>query len=149
MARGKSQAQKLRTVLPLGAVALFSLVLLFFIVPLSQFQALQSLNFTALTYTFWLFFVGLLFISIGILAIPDFKNTPAKIAGLFFIGFGLIAFIFAILVMVDGSIDVLLSDPNLRFFTTILFAGASIILLAELIPRILTGKGMVETARNV
>ena len=144
MVRGQKGAEKLRTVLPLGAVALFTLILLFTIVPLEQFSAVQALDFTAVVFAFWLIFVGLLFISLGIISLPETKSLPARFAGFFFIGFGLVSLVFSLVVMFDGSINILLNDPSLRFFATILFAGASVILLADLVPRIITGKGMIE-----
>jgi len=144
MVRGKQGAEKLRTVLPLGAVSLFTLILLFTIVPLDQFSAVQALDFTAVVFAFWLVFVGLLFISLGIISLPDIKSIPARFAGFFFIAFGLISVLFAGLVALDGSINVLLSDSNLRFFASILFAGATIILFVDLAPRIITGRGMPQ-----
>jgi len=148
MVRGKQGAEKLRTVLPLGAVSLFTLILFATIVPLDQFSAVQALDFTSLVFTFWLVFVGLLFISLGIISLPEVKSTPARFAGFFFIAFGLIALVFALVVMVDGSINVLLDDSNLRFFATILFFGATIILFADLVPRIISGKGMVQAVQE-
>lgn len=148
MARGQVGATKLRTVLPLGAVTLFSILLLLWIAPIDDINPLRDLDFEGVVFVFWLTFVGLLLISIGILTIPEMKNAPARIAGFLFIAFGLIAFIFAVIIMMGGNINAILSDPNLRFFATILFGITSIILLVELIPRIGIGKGIVETISN-
>ncbi len=148
MARGKSQAIKLRTVLPLGAVTLFSLFLFFWILPFQEFNPLSDIDFTAITFVFWLAFVGLILITLGIVALPEMKNLPARIAGFFFIGFGLVAFIFAVIIMVDGNISQIMNDLNLRFFVTLLFGIASIILLIDLVPRIISKKGMIETVAN-
>ncbi len=148
MARGKTGATKLRTVLPLGAVTLFSLLLLFWIAPIDDINPLRSVTFEGLVFVFWLIFVGLLLLSIGILALPEMENAPARIAGFFFIVFGLIAFIFAVIIMVDGNINAILNDANLRFFATILFGITSIILLIDLVPRIGIGKGIIETVNN-
>jgi len=148
VARGQVGATKLRTVLPLGAVTLFSILLLLWIAPIDDINPLKSLDFEGVVFVFWLTFVGLLLISIGILTIPEMKNAPARIAGFLFIAFGLVAFIFAVIIMMGGNINSILSDPNLRFFATILFGITSIILLVELIPRIGIGKGIVETISN-
>lgn len=148
MARGQIGATKLRTVLPLGAVTLFSLLLFLWIAPIDDINPLRSVTFTGIVFVFWLIFVGLLLISVGILAMPEMKNAPARIAGFLFIAFGLIAFVFAIIIMMDGDINAIVDDPNVRFFATILFAITSIILLVELIPRIGIGKGIVETISN-
>ncbi len=148
MARGKSQAIKLRTVLPLGAVTLFSLFLFFWILPFQEFNPLSGIDFTAITFVFWLAFVGLLLIALGIVAMPEMKNTPARIAGFFFIAFGLIAFVFAVIIMIDGNINQIMSDVNLRFFVTLLFGVASVILLVDLVPRLISKKGMIETVAN-
>ena len=148
MARGKTGATKLRTVLPLGAVTLFTLLLLFWIAPIDEINPLRTLNFEGVVFVFWLVFVGLLLISIGILAMPEMKNAPARIAGFLFIIFGLVAFIFAVVIMLDGNINAITADPNVRFFATILFAVTSIILLVDLIPRIGIGKGIIETVNG-
>jgi hypothetical protein len=145
MAKGKTGATKLRTVLPLGAVTLFSLLLFFWIAPIDDINPLRAVEFTGLVFVFWLIFVGLLLISIGILSMPEMQNTPARIAGFLFIAFGLIALVFAIVTMIDGNITTIMNDANLRFFTTILFGLTSVILLVDLIPRIGIGKGIVET----
>ena len=148
MARGKTGATKLQTVLPLGAVTLFSLLLLFWIAPIDDINPLRTVTFTGLVFVFWLVFVGLLLISIGILAMPEMKNAPARIAGFLFIVFGLVAFVFAVIIMIDGNISSIVDDPNVRFFATILFGITSIILLIDLIPRIGIGKGIIEATSN-
>ena len=148
MARGKTGATKLKTVLPLGAVTLFSLLLLFWIAPIDDINPLRTVTFTGLVFVFWLAFVGLLLISIGLLAMPEMKNPPARIAGFLFIVFGLIAFVFAVIIMIDGNISAIVDDPNIRFFATILFGITSIILLVDLLPRIGIGKGIIETANT-
>ena len=139
----KKPFERLRNVLPLGAVTIFTLILLLWIAPLSQFDAVRALSFSSLVMSFWLAFVGFLFISIGVLAIPDMRNAPAKIAGLFFVGFGLIALIFSAVAITLG-IDVITGDQFINFFATILFAGATIILFADLLPRIGLGKGLIK-----
>ncbi len=149
MAKGKTGAKKLRTVLPLGTVTLFSLLLFLWIAPIDDINPLRTVGFTGLVFVFWLIFVGLLLISIGILAMPEMENAPARIAGFLFIAFGLIAFIFAVVTMIDGNINAIMNDSNLRFFVTILFGITSVILLVDLIPRIGIGKGIVETVNNV
>jgi len=146
--RGKTGATKLRTVLPLGAVTLFTLLLFLWIAPIDDINPLRDVTFTGLVFVFWLIFVGLLLLTIGILALPEMKNAPARIAGFFFIGFGLVAFVFAVIIMMDGNINAVMDDPNLRLFITFLFAVASIVLLVDLIPRIGIGKGIVETISN-
>ena len=145
MVRGKKEATALRSVLPLGAVTLFSLLLFFWIAPFDDLNPLRTVSFTGLVFVFWLAFIGLVLITLGVLALPEMKNFPARFAGAFFIGFGLIALVFAVIVMIDGNINAILNDANLRFFATILFGITSIILLVELIPRIGIGKGIVET----
>ena len=148
MARGKDSARKLRSVLPLGAVTLFSLLLFFWIAPFDDLNPLRTVSFTGLVFVFWLAFIGLVLITLGILALPEMKNFPARFAGAFFIGFGLIALVFAVIVMIDGNINTLMDDNNLRFITTLLFGVASVILLADLIPRLSIGKGIIETANG-
>jgi len=148
MARGKDSARKLRSVLPLGAVTLFSLLLFFWIAPFDDINPLRTVSFTGLVFVFWLAFIGLVLITLGILALPEMKNFPARFAGAFFIGFGLVALVFAVIVMIDGNISTLMDDDNLRFITTLLFGVASVILLADLIPRLSIGKGIIETANG-
>ncbi len=148
MARGKDSARKLRSVLPLGAVTLFSLLLFFWIAPFDDLNPLRTVSFTGLVFVFWLAFIGLVLITLGVLALPEMKNFPARFAGAFFIGFGLIALVFAVIVMIDGNINTLMDDNNLRFITTLLFGVASVILLADLIPRLSIGKGIIETANG-
>jgi len=148
MARGKDSARKLRSVLPLGAVTLFSLLLFFWIAPFDDLNPLRTVSFTGLVFVFWLAFIGLVLITLGILALPEMKNFPARFAGAFFIGFGLVALVFAVIVMIDGNINTLMDDNNLRFITTLLFGVASVILLADLIPRLSIGKGIIETANG-
>ena len=144
MVRGKKEATQLRAILPLGAVTLFSLFLFFWIAPIDQLNALRNVDFTSIVFVFWLAFVGLVLISLGILALPEMGNTPARIAGIFFIGLGLVALIFAVLIMIDGNVSAVMADQNLRFITALLFGVVSIVLLADLLPRIITGKGIVE-----
>ncbi len=148
MVRGKKEAEQLRTVLPLGAVTLFTLFLFFWIAPIDQLNALRGVDFTSIVFVFWLAFVGLVLITLGVLALPEMENLPARIAGIFFIAFGLIALIFAILIMIDGNISVISTDQNLRFITALLFGVTAITLLADLVPRIITGKGIIEVANK-
>lgn len=148
MVRGKKEAQQLRSVLPLGAVTLFSLFLFFWIAPIDQLNALRNVDFTSIVFVFWLAFVGLVLITLGVLALPEMGNTPARIAGIFFIGLGLVALLFAVLIMIDGNISAIMADQNLRFITASLFGVVSIVLLADLIPRIVTGKGIIEVANG-
>lgn len=148
MARGKESAKKLRSVLPLGAVTLFSLLLFFWIAPFDDINPLRTVTFTGLVFVFWLAFIGLVLITLGILALPEMKNFPARFAGAFFIGFGLVALVFAVIVMIDGNINTLVDNNNLRFITALLFGVASVILLADLIPRLSIGKGIIQTANG-
>jgi len=148
MVRGKKEATQLRSILPLGAVTLFSLFLFFWIAPIDQLNALRNVDFTSIVFVFWLAFVGLVLITLGVLALPEMGNTPARIAGIFFIGLGLVALVFAVLIMIDGNISAIMSDQNLRFITALLFGVVSIVLLADLIPRIVTGKGIIEVANG-
>lgn len=149
MVRGKSQATKLRTVLPLGTVTLFSLFLFFTILPLQEFNPFRDIDFTGAVFVFWLAFVGLVLITLGIVAMPEMRNIPARIAGFFFIAFGLLAFVFGLIIMIDGDVNAILNDPTLRFFATLLFGVATVILLADLIPRIISRKGMIEAVANM
>ncbi len=74
---------------------------------------------------------------------PEMKNTASKVGGGFLVGFGLVAFVFAVITIMQGF-DVIRGDENLRFVATLLFGGASIILLADIVPRIITGKGLIR-----
>lgn len=133
----------LRATLPLAVVTLFTLLLFFWIAPIPAFNVLQEQSFESLVLSFWLLIVGLVFIILGILSIPEIKNTASKVGGGFLIGFGLIAFVFAIITIMQGF-DVIRGDENLRFVATLLFGGASIILLADIVPRVITGKGLIR-----
>lgn len=133
----------LRATLPLAVVTLFTLLLFFWIAPIPAFNVLQEQSFESLVLSFWLLVVGLVFIILGILSIPEIKNTASKVGGGFLIGFGLVAFVFAVITIMQGF-DVIRGDENLRFVATLLFGGASIILLADIVPRVITGKGLIR-----
>ena len=133
----------LRATLPLAVVTLFTLLLFFWIAPIPAFNVLQEQSFESLVLSFWLLVVGLVFIILGILSMPEMKNTASKIGGGFLVGFGLVAFVFAVVTIMQGF-DVIRGDENLRFVATLLFGGASIILLADIVPRVVTGKGLIR-----
>jgi len=133
----------LRATLPLAVVTLFTLLLFFWIAPIPAFNVLQEQSFESLVLSFWLLVVGLVFIILGILSMPEIKNTASKIGGGFLVGFGLIAFVFGVITIMQGF-DVIRGDENLRFVATLLFGGASIILLADIVPRVITGKGLIR-----
>ena len=133
----------LRATLPLAVVTLFTLLLFFWIAPIPAFNVLQEQSFESLVLSFWLLVVGLVFIILGILSMPEMKNTASKIGGGFVVGFGLVAFVFAVVTIMQGF-DVIRGDENLRFVATLLFGGASIILLADIVPRVVTGKGLIR-----
>jgi len=138
----------LRATLPLAVVTLFTLLLFFWIAPIPAFNVLQEQSFESLVLSFWLLVVGLVFIILGILSIPEIKNTASKVGGGFLIGFGLVAFVFAVITIMQGF-DVIRGDENLRFVATLLFGGASIILLADIVPRVITGKGLIRAMATV
>lgn len=133
----------LKATLPLAVVTLFTLLLFFWIAPIPAFNILQEQSFESLVLSFWLLVVGLVFITLGILSMPEMKNTASKVGGGFLVGFGLVAFVFAVITIMQGF-DVIRGDENLRFVATLLFGGASIILLADIVPRIITGKGLIR-----
>lgn len=133
----------LKATLPLAVVTLFTLLLFFWIAPIPAFNVLQEQSFESLVLSFWLLVVGLVFIILGIISMPEMKNTSSKIGGGFLVGFGLIAFVFAVITIMQGF-DVIRGDENLRFVATLLFGGASIILLADIVPRVITGKGLIR-----
>lgn len=140
----RETVKDLKKTIPLASVTLFTLLLFFWIVPIPAFNVLQSESFESIVFSFWLIVVGLVFITLGILSLPEMKNTASRIGGFFLIAFGLISFLFSIIAITQGF-DVLRGDDNLRFFTTILFGGGAIILLADLVPRLITGKGLIRT----
>lgn len=139
----RQTVKDLKKTIPLATVTLFTLLLFFWIVPIPAFNVLQSVSFESLVFTFWLFVVALVFLTLGILSLPEMKNTASRIGGFFLIAFGLVALLFSAITLMQGF-DILRDDPNLRFLTTILFGGGAIILLADLVPRIITGKGLIR-----
>lgn len=141
MARiSKSTFKKLKRVLPLGAVTFFSIFLLFWLVPFETFDVIRDSDFASSVFSFWFVFIGLLFISLGVIALPNTKNTAGRIASLFLIGFGVISLIFSGIAISEG-INEIAGDSNLRFMAIILFTGGTVILIAELIARTVTRKG--------
>jgi len=142
--------KKLKRVLPLGTVTIFSLFLLLWLVPFSTFDVIRSSDFTSSVFSFWFVFIGLLFISLGVIALPSVKNTAGRIASLFLIGFGAISLIFSGIAITEG-INEIAGNSNLRFMAIILFTGGTIILIAELIARTVTrkGKGVPEVIDNM
>lgn len=140
----RQTVKDLKKTIPLGTITLFTLLLFFWIAPIPAFNVLQSQSFESLVFTFWLFVVALVFLTLGILSLPEMKNTASRLGGFFLIGFGLIALLFSVITLMQGF-DILRDDTNLRFLTTILFGGGAIILLADLVPRIITGKGLIRT----
>lgn len=144
MVSNRQMVRDLKKTIPLATVTLFTLLLFFWVAPIPAFNVLQSISFESLVISFWLIVVGLVFLTLGILSLPEMKNTASRIGGFFLIAFGLVALLFSIITMSQG-IDVLLDDGNLRFFTTILFGGGAIILLADLVPRLIAGKGLIRT----
>ncbi len=136
----KSPFKKLKRILPLGTVTIFSLFLLFWLVPFSTFDVIRESDFASSVFSFWFVFIGLLFIAIGVIALPNTKQTAGRIASLFLIGFGVISLIFSGIAFSEG-IDSIASNSNLRFMSIILFTGGTIILIAELVSRTITRKG--------
>ncbi len=136
----KSPFKKLKKVLPLGTVAIFSLFLLFWLVPFSTFDVIRDSDFASTVFSFWFVFIGLLFVAIGVIALPNTKHTSGRIASFFLMGFGVISLIYSGIAISEG-IDAIAGNSNLRFMAIILFTGGTIILFAELISRLVTRKG--------
>lgn len=141
---------KLKRVLPLGAVTIFTIILLFRIIPIALFEPIRNADLEDLVFGYWLVFIGFVFITIGVLALPSTKNTQGKIVSYFFIAFGIVALVFSIVTGVQGF-DTIQNDSNLRVMAMILFGTASVILLVDLVPRIFSkkGQGVIETVDNM
>ena len=133
--------------LPKAVLFAFITLLFFWVAPISEFNILQSQNFEAMTIAFWLGVGGFVLLIEGLASMPETKRGTSKAGAYILIGLGFIAFIFSVIVMVNGY-DILRDSQELRLITTFLFGAVAILAFITLIPEVVHRESFVTKLRN-
>lgn len=133
--------------LPKAVLFAFITLLFFWVAPIDSLNFLQEQNFESMTIAFWLGVGGFVLLVEGLASMPETKRGTSKAGAIILIGLGFIAFIFSIVVMINGY-DVLRDSAELRLITTFLFGAVAILAFITLIPEVIHRESFVSRLRN-
>ena len=133
--------------LPKAVLFAFVLLLFFWVAPVDEFNILRTISFESLTITFFLGVAGFVLLVEGLASMPETKRGTSKAGAYILIGLGLIAFVFSVMVMVNGY-DILRDSTELRLITTFLFGAVAILAFITLIPEVVHRQSFVARLRN-